>query len=145
MASAKSKKGAVATQDTAQTQHAVPSAIRDTAPSAAPKKAASLLRRFGGAAKPTPAATKTKTRPELELTPEATKALRDWVPAKVLAEHFETHAANAHAALTTLLWDLWAESLWEAKAQPENPSLKATKRDDTGTPTRQPDLEAMYV
>jgi hypothetical protein len=75
----------------------------------------------------------------LELTPAAIEAVKVWVPAKILADHFDEHLKNAKALLDDEIFDLYLKAMWESKSQPANPALRVN--DEHG----HPDLEGMFV
>ena len=114
----------------------IPSPVRPS--DTATPTAADLLAALKGKKKPTAKSNKSD-RPTLELTPSAIEAVRVWVPAKILADHFDEHLKNAKALLDDEIFDLYLKAMWDAKSQPANPALKVN--DDQG----HPDMEGMFV
>lgn len=99
----------------------VPVAIRDKKPSGT-----DLLGALAGSSKP--AAPKKKSeRPELELTPEAKQAMRDFAPLRELAELFGNHCEQAKARMKELIFPLYVEAMWRHKTQPQNPALRVDR------------------
>jgi hypothetical protein len=74
-------------------------------------------------AKPGAAKAKKAERNEFELSDELGEVLRNWVPAKILFDRFESHAKNLGTELKEGVFDLWKSQLWKNKAQPQNPKL----------------------
>jgi hypothetical protein len=113
-------------------------AKKTVAPVVATPNAANLLMQMAAGGKKKTTAAKKPDRPILELTPTAEENFRAWVPAKILADHFDEHLKNVVTQLDEELIPLYVKSMWEAKSQPQNPKLVA-KKDGL------PDLEGMLV
>jgi len=114
------------------TKKSIPSAIRDDG-----KKKKSRLRRTAGSR--TAKTTAKKDRPEIQVTDDTLDAFREWAPLKVIYDLFATHCKNSRNSLDELLWDIYTESMWANKSQPQNPAIRANGENG------RPDLEATYV
>ena len=118
-----------------QPAHSIPAAVRPA--DAAPDDPFASL--GGGTVKEK--GKKSQQRAETPLPPHVREAFRRFVEAKVLAEYVMKRAENSEADVDRVMFELWQESLWKYKAQPQNPTIKLDK---DGSPGK-PDLEAMFL
>lgn len=130
MAKAKTTRKSEETTDNNQPKASIP------APRGGDAK--SMLMNFAQKGKKTTAAKKPE-RPEMPLSPEDQNILKDWAAGKILFDHFEDHLKNIVAALDSRLLPRYCRTMYDSKAQPVNPAIKATN--DKG----QPDIEAKFI
>ncbi len=115
------------------TKPSIPAAIRSTAPSDD-----DLLNDFGGGTAPAPKTKKTAVRTELKLSSDGEEILRKFIPAKRLAESFNSHFENLRSLLRIESWKSFLSSYWSAKSQPGNPAI-VSKVDG------KPDMSTMLI
>lgn len=75
------------------------------------------------AAKPAAAAKKSDERLRVELKDKQGESLRQWVPAKLLSDQFESQVKQLGSEVKDASFQIWADLLWKQKNQPQNPCL----------------------
>jgi len=78
-------------------------------------------------------------RPEVILDDEAATEARCFIPAKVCWDFVDAYSGNHKKLLETHLRDLYIQTMWAKKSQPENPAVKL--RNDAGIV----ELEMVFV
>jgi hypothetical protein len=129
----------MATKTKTATKQTTATGAKVQIPSAVRPSANDLLNNLQSLVQPKPKADKKKDRPVLQLTPELEALFLDFVPAKVLEDHFKSNCETLKSQLKEQIFDLYLDLVWQAKTQPENPRLNC--KNAAGSP----DCEAMYV
>lgn len=78
------------------------------------------------------------THPTMELAEDSKAALKEWVPAKILADHFATNLEIVVSNVNRNCFAQWIKNMFASKTKPANPVMKIDK-------DGKPDMEAMYI
>lgn len=86
-----------------------------------------------------PAEKGNKTRPTWDLDQEEQDLITQWVPASILAEHFEKYSANIKSELEPLLFKHFVSNCFANKKRPDSPTFKLNNENN------KPDLQTQFV